>query len=87
MLHDVIMPKSGIYEDDVELIRWLVAEGEEVSKGDPVLEMATDKVEVEVEAEESGYIHHLMEATVRVAIGTKVGVIATTRAEYDELVR
>ena len=36
MLHEVIVPKTGIYMDDVELLEWVVAEGAEVGAGEVI---------------------------------------------------
>jgi pyruvate dehydrogenase E2 component (dihydrolipoyllysine-residue acetyltransferase) len=51
---DVIMPALGMAQETGKVVRWLRAEGDEVTKGDPLLEVETDKVTVEVEAPASG---------------------------------
>jgi len=40
--------------EDVTISRWLVREGQQVSAGDPLLEIATDKVDTEIPAPASG---------------------------------
>lgn len=54
MAFDVIMPKLGLTMEEGTVIRWLVAEGDGVEKGQAILEVETDKVVVEVEAGGSG---------------------------------
>ncbi len=51
---EVIMPRLGLTMEEGNIVRWLKAEGEEVVKGETLLEVETDKVVVEVEAPASG---------------------------------
>jgi pyruvate dehydrogenase E2 component (dihydrolipoamide acetyltransferase) len=60
MAVDLIMPKLGLTMEEGTVVRWLVAEGDQVEKGQPVLEVETDKVVVEVEATASGVIGPLL---------------------------
>ena len=52
----VIMPKFGFTQEDSQLVAWLVDEGAAVEEGDPLAEVTTDKVNMEVEAPESGIL-------------------------------
>ncbi|HCX64188.1 MAG TPA: dihydrolipoyl dehydrogenase, partial [Eubacteriaceae bacterium] len=56
MASEIIMPKAGMDMEEGTIVKWLVEEGEQVDTGDPILEIITDKVNMEVEAEESGTI-------------------------------
>jgi pyruvate dehydrogenase E2 component (dihydrolipoamide acetyltransferase) len=51
---EVIMPALGLAQETGKVLRWLKAEGESVAKGEPLLEVETDKVTVEVEAPADG---------------------------------
>lgn len=44
---------------EATIVKWLVSEGDEVEKGDPVLEIDTDKTSFEVEAPDDGVISNL----------------------------
>ena len=55
----VIMPKFGFTQEDSTLVAWLVKEGERVEQGDPLCEVTTDKVNMEVEAPVSGILDGL----------------------------
>jgi pyruvate dehydrogenase E2 component (dihydrolipoamide acetyltransferase) len=66
---EVIMPALGMAQETGKVVRWLRAEGDEVSKGEPLLEVETDKVTVEVEAPASGTL-----ASVSAADGDDVPV-------------
>lgn len=85
MLHEVILPKIGVYLNDVRLVEWLVDEGVEVDVGDPIIVMDTDKVSVDVNAEYAGWLHQTSPAGTDYPVGARVGTIATTRAEYEAL--
>ena len=82
----VIMPKLGAYTEDVLLAEWHADEGAEVSAGSVVLEMETDKTTAEIETETAGWLHRLVPAGEKVPIGTRVGLVAETREEYEALV-
>jgi len=60
MAVDLIMPKLGLTMEEGTVVRWLVAEGDQIQKGQPVLEVETDKVVVEVEATASGVMGPLL---------------------------
>jgi pyruvate dehydrogenase E2 component (dihydrolipoamide acetyltransferase) len=48
------MPALGMAQETGKLLRWLKAEGEPVAKGEPLMEIETDKVTVEIEAPADG---------------------------------
>ena len=78
MTHEVIMPKTGMYEGSVTLTEWLVEDGGEVVAGEPLFVMESDKAEMEIEAEFSGRVHHEAEPGLEAPIGTRIGVIVET---------
>lgn len=51
---DVTLPKWGVTMQQATLTRWLVAEGEQVERGQPIAEIETDKVDVALEAPVTG---------------------------------
>jgi pyruvate dehydrogenase E2 component (dihydrolipoamide acetyltransferase) len=56
MAQAVTIPDLGDAEAGAVLIRFLVAEGSAVRRGDPLYEIDTDKVTQEVEAEAEGVL-------------------------------
>ncbi|SHE87754.1 dihydrolipoyl dehydrogenase [Alkalibacter saccharofermentans] len=56
MANEIIMPKAGMDMEEGTIVKWLVSEGDKVDTGDPILEILTDKVNMEVEAETPGTI-------------------------------
>lgn len=56
MATPVIMPKFGMAQEEATIVRWFKREGESVTAGEPLLEVTTDKVNMEVEAPASGIL-------------------------------
>ncbi len=56
MTTEVIMPKAGMAMEEGTVIKWLKDEGGNIKKGEAILEIHTDKVNMEVEAEVSGIL-------------------------------
>ncbi|HEU4450387.1 MAG TPA: dihydrolipoamide acetyltransferase family protein [Gaiellaceae bacterium] len=63
------MPALGMAQETGRVLRWLKAEGDAVAKGEPLMEVETDKVTVEIEAPAEGLL-----AAVRAEAGTDVPV-------------
>lgn len=57
MAEPLIIPKLGNSVEDVTLIEWLVADGAQVTAGQEVLEIETDKSTFTIEATADGYLH------------------------------
>jgi pyruvate dehydrogenase E2 component (dihydrolipoamide acetyltransferase) len=51
---EVIMPMLGMAQETGKVVRWLKAEGDAVTKAEPLMEVETDKVTVEIEAPAAG---------------------------------
>ncbi len=56
MATNVILPALGMAQETGLIVRWLKAEGEAVKKGEPLLEVETDKATVEIEAAVDGIL-------------------------------
>src|SRR5438067_1074680 len=80
---EVIMPMLGMAQETGKVVRWLKAEGEAVAKAEPLMEVETDKVTVEIEAPAAGTL-----AGVTAAEGEDVPVgqvIAYVLGEGEQL--
>jgi pyruvate dehydrogenase E2 component (dihydrolipoamide acetyltransferase) len=66
---EVIMPALEMAQETGRILRWLKAEGDEVAKGEPLMEIETDKVTVEIEAPAGGTL-----AGIRASEGDDVPV-------------
>ncbi len=56
MATNVIMPALGVAQQTGTLLKWLKSEGQAVTKGEPLMEIETDKSTVEIEAAASGIL-------------------------------
>jgi pyruvate dehydrogenase E2 component (dihydrolipoamide acetyltransferase) len=73
---DVIMPALGLAQETGKVLGWLKAEGEPVMKGEPLLEIETDKITVEIEAPASGTLARVFAAPGdEVPVGQPIAVI------------
>lgn len=73
---EVIMPKMGDAMEEGTLITWLKAVGDEVAEGDALAEIETDKITLEMEAQESGFLTNIFaEEGAVVPIGEVVATI------------
>lgn len=74
---EVIMPKMGDAMEAGTVVRWLKQEGEEVSPGEPIAEIETDKVTLELEAEDGGTLAELYAGEgEEVPVGQPIAFIA-----------
>ena len=84
MAEVVTMPKLGFDMAEGTLIRWVVLEGESVTKGGILAEIETDKATVEVEASVSGVVlKHLVPEGEIVPINTPIAVVGESGEEID----
>src|SRR5919202_6876182 len=73
---DVIMPMLGMNQDTGKVVRWLRSEGDAVAKGDPILEVETDKVTVEIESPAAGTLSGVIAGEgAEVPVGQAIAVI------------
>jgi pyruvate dehydrogenase E2 component (dihydrolipoyllysine-residue acetyltransferase) len=73
---NVIMPALGVAQQTGTLLKWLKAEGQSVSKGEPLMEIETDKATVEIEAPASGVLAHVIaQAGDEVPVGQRIALI------------
>jgi pyruvate dehydrogenase E2 component (dihydrolipoamide acetyltransferase) len=71
------MPALGVAQEKGTLINWLKSEGETVTKGEPLMEVETDKATVEIEAPASGILRNVTAGPGdEVPVGNKIAVIA-----------
>lgn len=81
MATEVKLPDLGEGVEEASISRWLVKEGDTVQAGDPILEVATDKVDTEMPAPVSGKI---LQIKVREnEIATAHSVLALIGAEGE----
>lgn len=78
---EIIMPALGMAQDVGVLLRWLKEEGETIQAGEALMEVATDKVDVQVEAPASGVLAGVSaQAGDEIPVGQVIGFIVASGA-------
>ena len=72
MAVEIIMPKLGVDMQEGEIIEWKKQEGDEVKEGDILLEIMSDKTNMEIEAEDSGVLLKIVKGDGQVVPVTEV---------------
>ena len=73
---EIYVPELGESVTDATVGKWLKSEGEEVTAGEPVVELETDKVNFEVEAEQDGVLESIAKGEGEdVGVGEAIGTI------------
>jgi pyruvate dehydrogenase E2 component (dihydrolipoamide acetyltransferase) len=74
---NVIMPALELAQETGKVLRWMKAPGDTVRKGEPIVEIETDKVTVEIEAPASGILSSVtaQEGDV-IPVGQTIALIA-----------
>lgn len=79
----IAIPKLGMSMIEATMVEWKAKEGDWVEQGSIVLEIETEKVKWDIEAEASGFLHILVEEGSTALVGRVVGLIAETKEELD----
>jgi 2-oxoglutarate dehydrogenase E2 component (dihydrolipoamide succinyltransferase) len=82
---NIVVPEMGESIVDARVARWLKNEGDAVATGDPLVELETDKVDVEVSATQNGVLQKITQpAGADVKIGEVLGVIGDGAAAAEK---
>ncbi|MBO0790138.1 MAG: biotin/lipoyl-binding protein, partial [Ktedonobacteraceae bacterium] len=77
----VDMPKMGDTMEEGKILHWLKKEGDQVKKGEPLAEIETDKVNIEIESFSSGILRKIL---VREGDSAPIGVAIALVGTADE---
>ncbi len=76
---ELVMPKMGESVMEGTIIRWLKKPGDSISIDEPILEVATDKVDTEIPSSFSGVLKEILVAEGQIAqIGNIIALIETS---------
>jgi pyruvate dehydrogenase E2 component (dihydrolipoamide acetyltransferase) len=76
MAEQIIMPKLGFDMAEGTLVNWTVEEGQDISKGDVIAEIETDKATIEIESTVAGTVLKLSaQPGDIVAVGEAIGFV------------
>src|SRR6056297_1941409 len=87
MATEILMPALSPTMEEGTLAKWLVKEGDEVSSGDILAEIGTDKATMEFEAVEEGTIGKILieEGSEGVKVNTPIAVILEEGESADDI--
>ena len=78
---NIVVPEVGESIVDARVAKWLRKEGDVVSAGDPLVELETDKIDLEVGAPQAGVLSRIDRGDgADVKVGEVLGVIDETKA-------
>ncbi|MBG02567.1 MAG: pyruvate dehydrogenase complex E1 component subunit beta [Rhodospirillaceae bacterium] len=85
---EILMPALSPTMTEGKLARWLKSEGDDVSAGDVIAEIETDKANMEVEAVDEGKLGRILvaEGAENVAVNTPIAVIIGEGESADDAV-
>jgi 2-oxoglutarate dehydrogenase E2 component (dihydrolipoamide succinyltransferase) len=83
---NIVVPEVGESIVDARVAKWLRKEGETVAVGDPLVELETDKIDVEVSAPQGGVLKRIDRKDGEdVKVGEVLGVIDDAAAGADRV--
>ena len=82
---EIKLPKLGESITEATVLRWIKQPGDQVEKDEPILEVATDKVDSEVAAPESGVLEELLfEENDVVPVGSVVAKLKSSDGQSTD---
>jgi pyruvate dehydrogenase E2 component (dihydrolipoamide acetyltransferase) len=81
MATEVIIPALGVVVESAKIIRWLKKEGDPVAKGEPLIEIESEKVSTEIIAPASGVLGPLLYPEGAEVPITKIVTVVLTQGE------
>lgn len=86
MATKMILPMLGQTMEEGTITKWLKQEGDSVEKGEPILEVMTDKVNMEVESPASGVLRKILAAEEEtIPVMATIAIIGTADEPIDDL--
>ena len=85
MSFELVMPRAGLTMVEGTIASWLAAEGQQVKKGDAIMEFENEKNTIEFNCTHDGILHITAPEGETVAVGAPIGIVAESQAEYDAL--
>lgn len=71
----VVMPQIGMTMQEGTIVNWMKAEGEHIEKGEPMVEIETEKMSNVIEAPASGTFKPLVDVDEIVPCGDEIAEI------------
>ena len=85
MSFELVMPRAGLTMVEGTIATWMAAEGQQVKKGDAIMEFENEKNTIEFNCTHDGILHITAQEGDTVAVGAPIGIVVENQAEYDIL--
>ena len=85
MSFELVMPRAGLTMVEGTIASWLAAEGQQVKKGEAIMEFENEKSTIEFNCTHEGILHITAPEGETVAVGAPIGIVAENQAEYDAI--
>ncbi|MCD6363930.1 MAG: 2-oxo acid dehydrogenase subunit E2 [Synergistetes bacterium] len=83
-MYELLMPKLGLTMEEGKVENWLKKEGDEVKKGEPIVEISTEKITNTIDSPVDGIVAKILVKEGETAkVGTPIALIALTKSEYE----
>lgn len=82
MATNYLMPKLAMGMNEGTVVEWLAAEGQQLERGAPLMQVETEKVAYDVEAPVAGWLHIVVPAGETVPVESVIGQFAASAEEY-----
>lgn len=88
MALEVKVPRYGMTMGDCTIIQWLKKEGDELSKGEPILVLETDKVTIEMPSPQEGVLLKVLKGEGEVVqVGQTLAVLGQPGENFESLIK
>jgi pyruvate dehydrogenase E2 component (dihydrolipoamide acetyltransferase) len=87
LIKNIFIPKLGMTMEKGTIAEWVAKDGDQVSEGQVVLVLDTEKVSHEVEAPGAGILAVFGKEGIEYPCGAIVGIIAETPEEYESVTK
>jgi pyruvate dehydrogenase E2 component (dihydrolipoamide acetyltransferase) len=78
---DIVMPRLSDTMEEGTILRWLKRDGEEVRRGEELVEIETDKATMTYESDQDGALHTLASEGDTLAVGEVIASVGGTTAD------
>lgn len=76
-MFNVLLPAANESMQTGTVTEWMCEDGDVVERGQPIVEIETDKVSFEIDAEHAGVLRLLIDEGETVSVGTVIAQIET----------
>src|SRR4051795_1698530 len=81
---EVVMPRLSDSMEEGTIVKWLKSDGDEVSKGEELVEIETDKANMTYEADEAGTLSIVAKEGDTLSVGETIAKIGEGASQDEE---